>query len=72
MFLHYLSRQRPNIVFAHVCEGISSLAFLDILVTHSGNGFSSKLYGEIALTAGCLPYQGIQGDQVKIREIVCV
>ena len=41
---NYLNRQHPNIEFTQELEENNSLPFLDILVTHVENGFTTNLY----------------------------
>ena len=43
-FLQYLNCQHPNISFTHESEDSKSLPFLDVMVTHSDNTFSTNLY----------------------------
>ena len=49
-FLQYLNRQHPNIIFTHESEDSNSLLLLDVLVTHSDNGFSTNLYRKTIFT----------------------
>ena len=43
-FLLYLNQQHHNISYTHEFEANNSLPFLDVLIMHTDNGFSSNLY----------------------------
>jgi len=68
-FLTYLNRQHPNIEFTQELEENNSLPFLDILVTHVENGFTSNLYRKKTFTGLYTHFDSLLPLQYKINLI---
>ena len=68
-FLNYLNRQHPNIEFTQELEENNSLPFLDILVTHVDNGFTTNLYRKKTFTGLYTHFHSLSPVQYKINLI---
>ena len=68
-FLNYLNRQHPNIEFTQELEENNSIPFLDILVTHVENGFTTNLYRKKTFTGLYTHFDSLSPVQYKINFI---
>ena len=68
-FLNYLNRQHPNIEFTQKLEENNSLPFLDTLVTHVENGFTTNLYRKKTFTGLYTHFDSLSLVQCKINLI---
>ena len=68
-FLNYLNRQHSNIEFTQELEENNSLPFLDILVTHVDNGFTTNLYRKKTFTGLYTHFHSLSPVQYKINLI---
>ena len=66
-FLEYLNSQHPNIKFTHEVEENNSLAFLDVLVIHDGNGFATNLYRKKTLTGLYTNFESLSPSKYKVN-----
>jgi len=68
-FLNYLNRQHPNIEFTQELEENNSLPFLDILVTHVENRFTTNLYRKKTFIGLYTHFNSLSPVQYKINLI---
>ena len=68
-FLQYLNCQHPKISFTHESEDSNSLPFLDVMVTHSDNTFSTNLYHKKTFTGLYTNFDSLSPIQYKINLI---
>ena len=68
-FLQYVNCQHPNISFTHESEDSNSLPFLDVMVTHSDNTFSTNLYRRKTFTGLYTNFDSLSPIQYKINLI---
>ena len=66
-FLECLNSQHSNIKFTHEVEENNSLAFLDILVIHSGNGFATNLYRKKTFTGLYNNFESLSPSKYKVN-----
>ena len=64
-FLQYWNRQHPKILFTHESEDSKSLLFLEVLVSHSDNGFSTNLYRKKSFTGLYTNFDSLSPIQYK-------
>ena len=66
-FLEYLNSQHPNIKFTHEVEENNSLAFLDVLVIHDGNGFATNVYRKKTFTGLYTNFESLSPSKYKVN-----
>ena len=62
-----LNSQYPNFRFTHEVEENNSLAFLNVLVIHSGNGFATNLYRKKTSTGLYTNFESLPPSKYKVN-----
>ena len=68
-FLNYLNSKHPNIKFTSEIENNNSLAFLDVLIDKTINGFSSSVYRKPTFTGLTMNFNSFAPFLYKINLI---
>ena len=66
-FLEFINRQHPNIKFTYELESDYALPFLDVLVTHDDNTFSTSLYRKKIFTGLYTDFSSLAPTKYKIN-----
>ena len=69
-FLQYLNGQHPHILCTHESEDSNSSPFLDVLVTHDDNDFSTNLYRKKTFTGLYTNFESFSPIQYKVNLIL--
>ena len=67
-FLQYLNNKHPNIKFTQDLEQNNRLPFLDILIEHKNNSFSTSLYRKPTFTGLGLKFNSFTPFYIKLAE----
>ena len=68
-FLEFINRQHPNIKFTYKLESDYALPFLDVLVAHDNNTFSTSLYRKKTFTGLYTDFSSLGPTKYKINLI---
>ena len=68
-FLEFKNRQHPNIKFTYKLESDYALPFLDVLVAHDNNTFSTSLYRKKTFTDLYTDFSSLAPTKYKINLI---
>jgi hypothetical protein len=71
-FLDYLNAQHANIRFTSETEVDNELAFLDVLISRTDNGFATSVYRKPTFTGQFMNYNSFLFGDYKINLIQCL